>query len=89
MKKLSVKQSAIIKNVCYFAYVFLLIAFAIIGIFDQIFGFLLMATNPIGIGTLSIFTFLAILFLCLFILFKIVILIKHKVEEPTKKTEKK
>ncbi len=89
MKKLSDKQSTILKNICYFIYVFLLIAFATLGIFDQIFGFLLMATNPVGIGTLSIFTFLAILFLCLFILFKIVLLIKHKVEEPTKKTDKK
>ena len=89
MKKIPAQQLSKIKNIFYLTYTSFIVLFAILGICDQIFGFLLMSSNPVGIGTLSVFTFLAILMLCIFIFYKIVMLIKNKVNIPEKAEEKK
>lgn len=83
-KKINIPNN--VKNIIYFTYIGLFVVFAILGIADQISGFVL--TNcEVGIGTFSIFGFIAIIMIALFILFRIIILMKHKVVDTTDKKD--
>ncbi len=71
-------KNPVFKNTMYFIYVGLIILFSILGIVDQLLGFLLRSANPIGVGTLSIFGFIAVVLIVLFIIYKVIQLIKNK-----------
>ena len=75
---LKIVKNPVFKNTMYFDYVGLIILFSILGIADQISGFVLRSSNPIGVGTLSIFGFIAMILILLFIVYKIAQLIKNK-----------
>lgn len=71
-------KNSTFKNTMYFVYVGLIILFSILGIVDQISGFVIRSSNPIGVGTLSIFGFIAMILILLFIVYKVAQLIKNK-----------
>lgn len=75
---LKIVKNPMFKNTMYFIYVGLIILFSILGIADQISGFVLRSSNPAGVGTLSIFGFIAMILIFLFIVYKVVLLIKNK-----------